>query len=134
REPVLALESAHPTTQRQAAHTGMRHNPHWTHEAVLLCGDIELAEQRSSSHPRRPCHRVDADAAHPREVDDQAAVTRAEPRQAVATAADGDYQVVVAAESHRRDHIVGVYRAHDESRAAVDHAVPHAPRLVVAGI
>ena len=67
--------------------------------------------------------RVDPDAAHGREVDHDAPVGGAEARHAVASAPDGDGQVVVGGEADGRHHVPGVDRLDDHVRPLVDHAV-----------
>ena len=77
---------------------------------------------------------VDADALHLREVDDDGVVDHAEVGEAVAAAAHRQRQGVVAGEVDRRRDVVGVRRAHDRQRAAVDGEVEDAARLVVVGV
>jgi hypothetical protein len=75
--------------------------------------------------------RVDADAFHARQIDDQAVVVRAVPRCAVAAVADGERQSVRARKLHRHLNIGHAGAAGDESRTPIDVAVPHATSLVV---
>ena len=67
--------------------------------------------------------RIDADALHGPEVDDEAIVAGAETRHAVAAAADGQQDVVRAGEIDRRHHVGRVAGLDDQSRAAVVHGV-----------
>ena len=52
----------------------------------------------------------------------------------MATAADGELQVLAAGELHRGDDVRDAGSADDQRRPLVDHAVPDRPRLVVAGV
>ena len=61
---------------------------------------------------------IDADAAHPREVDDEAVVDGAEARRAVAAAADRDVEALVAAEADGRDDVGDVGGTDDQRRDA----------------
>ena len=83
---------------------------------------------------RRARPRVDTDALHRREVEDDAVVARAEAGDVVPAAADGDEEPLLAREPKTRDDVGGAGAANDEGRAAVDHPVPDRARLVVSGV
>jgi hypothetical protein len=55
----------------------------------------------------------------------------AQARSVVAAAADGNQELVVAAEIHRRDHISDIGAARDGQRPLVDHAVVEPARFLV---
>src|SRR5262249_42016597 len=78
--------------------------------------------------------RADRGAAEQRQVDDQGAVPHSEAGRAVATAADGDFDAVLAGEPHAGDHIGDVPAARYRSGVLVDHAVVHGARLVILGL
>src|SRR6476646_10449014 len=94
-------------------------------------GMVDVAELGASVDARRSLDRVDAHAAHPRQIDDQTIVDRAESGSAVTAAPNGDRETLVTSDVDRGDHIAGVHRASDEQRALVDHAVLDASRLIV---
>ena len=75
--------------------------------------------------------RVDADAAHLRQVDDQAVVAAAEAGAVVAAAADREQQLVLAGVVDRGHDVGGVGAARDHLGPLVDHAVVQRPGLVV---
>ena len=52
----------------------------------------------------------------------------------MAAAADGELDVVVAAEAYAGDDVGGVLAAGDRGRILVDHAVVDGARLVIAGV
>jgi hypothetical protein len=52
----------------------------------------------------------------------------------VATAADRDRQLVIAAEPERANDVVGVRAAGDQRGTPIDHAVPDRARVVVVGV
>ncbi len=86
------------------------------------------------ARPRGLGDRVDPHAAHRRQVDHEGVVRRTEAGHAVRPAAHGDGQVVVGREPDRGHHVAGVGRPDDQRRAAVDHGVVDASRVVVLGI
>ena len=88
-----------------------------------------------SPHVAPPSARaVDADPLHGREVDDDAAVAGAVAGGRVAAAAHGDRQPVVAGEADGGDDVGRAGAPRDQRGAAVEHAVPDHPRLLIAGI
>ncbi len=56
------------------------------------------------------------------------------PGMTVPTAAHGDEQILVAPEADSGGDVGRVQRPHDQAGPAIDHAVPDAPRVVVAGV
>jgi hypothetical protein len=85
----------------------------------------------------RPRVRVDVDALHLGEVDQQRAVGDASPGDAVAAAADGDLEPALAREVDRGGDVARAPAAHDQRRPSVDEpVVDEASRLValVAGL
>ena len=84
---------------------------------------VEVSPGRTTGHPRSLGERVDAHAAHGRQVDDHAVVTRAEAGDTVAATAYGDGQGVVGGETDCGHHVAGVDRLHDDGRPLIDHAV-----------
>src|SRR5262245_23743534 len=95
---------------------------------------IEVAPQRSTLRVSYPRLRIDANALHGRQIDDQAAVVGPVSRGAVASAANRNEQPEQAREVDRVLDVRDPCASRDEGRAAVDVAVPHAPRLVEAGV
>ena len=93
---------------------------------------VEVAPGRAALGPRRRVAGSTRTPRMPDEVDHDAVVARAEARDAVAAAADGDGQAVLA----RRSRTAAITspasaRLHDHGRPPVDHRVVDAPRLVV---
>jgi len=79
-----------------------------------------------------PAREIEVDGAHGRQVDDDSAVADRGAGDVVAATADGDRQAVPAAELDRGGDVVGVGAPRDDRRPPHDHAVPDAPRRVVA--
>jgi hypothetical protein len=95
---------------------------------------VDVALGASGADPRRAGNRVDAHALHRRQVDDQAVVDAGKPRAIVAAAPNGDAQLVVATEIHRRYHVGDIDTASDQQRALVDHAVIKRTDIVIIGL
>jgi hypothetical protein len=131
RQAEPAREPAHAAAEREPADAGVGDVSRRRGQPVLHRDAVERAEQRPALHPRATALGVDADAAHRRQVDRQAALRDAQPEHAVPSAAHADLEVLPAAEADRLDHVVRVRAAHDRPRPAVDHRVPHRPRLVI---
>ena len=84
---------------------------------------IDVAGRATRAHSHRLLLGVDPHALHRRQVDDQAVIDAAETRTIVAAAANGDRELVVAAEIDGRDDIADIRASSDEQRAFVDHGV-----------
>ena len=84
---------------------------------------IDVAGRATWAHSHRLLLGVDPHALHRRQVDDQAVVDAAETRTIVAAAANGDRELVVAAEIDGRNDIADICASSDDERAFVDHAV-----------
>jgi hypothetical protein len=95
---------------------------------------VEVAQERSTVHPGYPALRIDPDASHARQVDDDPAVARREARDAVATAADGDPELLLARVSEGREDVGHARRPDHDGGPPVDHPVPYDPGRVVAGV
>ena len=77
--------------------------------------------------------RIDLHAAHPREIDDHAAIAARVTRHGVAATADGDEETMLAGEPDGVDHIGRPRTPHDERGTALMHGVEN--RLVpVSGV
>ena len=131
REPEVALEAADSPTERQPGDAGMADDADRADEAVRLRGDVELAEERAAVRAGDPGPRIDLDAAHLRQVDDEAAVRALEPGGGVATGLDRDLEVVLASEGDRRGDLLASTRPGDDRRPPIVDRVPETARLVV---
>src|SRR6185503_8941910 len=92
---------------------------------------VQLAERAAAIYAHGALGRIDADAAHERQVDDQAAFARPQTGAVVPAAADGHEQFLLAPEVDGGDDIGHIGAAGNERRALVDHDVVHGPRLIV---
>ena len=63
-QPELPHQPAHAASEREARDAGVRHDSHGADEPVLLCGRVQLAEQRTSADARGLRLRVDLGATH----------------------------------------------------------------------
>ena len=96
-QPEAALEPPDAATEGQPGDAGVTDDADRADEPVRLGRDVKLAEQRAAVHPGGARRRIDRHAAHPRQVDDEAAVAGRVPGRAVAAGADGQLEVVVPA-------------------------------------
>jgi hypothetical protein len=78
--------------------------------------------------------RVDLDAPHRRQVDDEPVVDGRKASDVVAATTDGDEQVLLARELDSAGDVRGGHRPDDQCRMRVDHAVPDAAGFVEIGI
>ena len=131
REAVLAAEVTVTAAQRQARDAGRREDPEGDGLTEGLGRVIDVAGRAARAHSHRLVLGVDPHALHRRQVDDQAVIDAGETRTIVAAAANGDRELVVAAEIHRRDDIGDVRASGDEQRPLVDHGVVEFSRLFV---
>jgi hypothetical protein len=129
---VLAAEPADAAAQRQAGDAGLRHHAERRRQAELLRRAIELAERDPRLGAGHAGLRIDRNALHRRQVDDNRVVRERVARHAVAAAADRDPEAVFAGEGDCRDDVRGRRAAHDHRRLLVDHPVPESARLLVA--
>ena len=79
-EPELPLEPPDPATEGQPGDAGVADDADRADEPVRLRRDVELTEQRAAVDPRGARRRIDGHAAHPRQVDDEAAVAASSAR------------------------------------------------------
>ena len=130
-EAEPALQPPDAATEREARDARMADDAHRAHETVRLRGDVELAEERSAVRVRRAGSRVDVDAAHRRQVDDEAAVAARVARGAVPARPDGDLEPAVPPEADRGRHVGRASWPQDRRGPQVVHRVPQPARIVV---
>jgi hypothetical protein len=95
---------------------------------------VDISPSRTALGPYGALLWVDADTSHGREVYYQPVVHNAKARAVVATATDGQEQLVLTSEVHGADHIGHVCAARYHVRALVDHAVVDLASFIVARI
>ena len=131
RQPEVALQAADSPAERQPGDAGVADDADRADEAVRLGGDVELAEERAAIRSGDPGLRIDLDAAHRGQVDDEAAVGAREPGRAVAAGPDHDLEVVLAREADRRGDLRGRRRPDDDRGSPIVDRVPEPARVVV---
>src|SRR5205807_282496 len=134
REAEAAGQVADAAAQGEAGDSRGRHDAARRGQAVGVGGVVEVAPGAAALGAGGLRVRVDADAFHGRQVDDDAVVVGAEAGDAVAAAAHGQVEPVLAGEVHSRHNVAGIDTADDDPRTAVDHAVVDASCLVVVGV
>ena len=132
READAARQVADAAAEREPADAGRRDDAAGRREAVGVRRVVEHAPRRAALGARRLRLGIDVNVRHAGQVDDDRVVGGAEAGDAVAAAAHGQVELVLAREVHGRDHVVGGRAAHDDARPPVDHRVEDLARLVVA--
>jgi hypothetical protein len=117
--------------EREPCDAGRRDNPEGDGLTECMSRVIDVAGRATRPHSHRLLLGVDSHALHRRQVDDQAVVDAAETRTIVAAPANGDRELVVAAEIDGRNDIADIRASSDEQRAFVDHGVVEFSRLFV---
>jgi hypothetical protein len=112
----------------------MAHDSAGGGQTVRLGLAVDVAPQRTTLHPGTAAGRIDAHGPHRREVDDDPVVANGGARHVVASAPYGDVQIVVAGETHRRNHVGDADASGDQARAPVDGTVPDCTGGVVVGV
>ena len=97
-----------------------------------MAGVIDVALGAAGASPHRAACWVDAHALHRGEVDDQSIVAAAKSGAIVATAANGDQQIVVAPKVNCTDDVRNVCATRNHAWALVDHAIVERASLVIA--
>ncbi len=131
RQPPLAPHPAETAAEGQPGDARVADHAARDDEAVRLRRCVEVLEGGATARTDPPGRRVDRDVAHRGEVDDKPFVDRAEAGDVVAAAAHGERDAGLARDAEGRDDVPGPAAARDCDGMEVDHAVPHAARLVV---
>jgi hypothetical protein len=134
REAMLSLKPAKAAAEGQAADTRRRYDAAGARQAVQLGLAVVLAPRCTALRACRSIRRVDVDAFHEREIDQQSAVDRRTARNIVPSAFDRDLEIVVACQIDGVDDVGDVATTGDERRPFVDQPVVHAPGVVIASI
>ena len=134
REAVLAHQPTDATAEGEPGDAGVAHDSAGGGQTVRLRLVIDVAPQRTTLHPGPAVGGIDPHGPHRREVDDDPVIANGGARHVVASAPYGDLQIVVAGETHGRDHVGGPDASGDQARAPVDGTVPHCTGDVVVGV
>ena len=127
-----ALQHPHPAVQRQAADAGLGDLAGGYGQPEQLGLVVEVGQGGAALNPDALADRVDLDAAHQGQVDQQSVVAGAVPGDAVPAAAHRHRQARGAGETHGLDDVGGSQASDDHRRMAVDRCVVDRPGLVVA--
>jgi hypothetical protein len=134
REPVLAHQPPDAAAEREPGDSGVGDDPGWGGQPERLRLPIELAEKNTRLRSRRARLRIDPDALHRRQVEDDAALANRQTREAVPATPDGDREAGRSGEPHRGDHVGRAGAARDERGEAIYRSVPDLALLVVGRI
>src|SRR5206468_1421458 len=128
-----AHNQADPATEREPGDSRVDERPARHGEAMRLRRGVELLPVRPGSGAGPTTHRIDDDAPHPAEIDDQAVVDQPVAGDAVAATADPDREVVLAREPDGPTDFRVIGRLGDHRRSPIDHRVERAAGVVVCG-
>lgn len=133
-EAVLAHQPAEAAAERQTADAGVGHGTAGRGEPEGLGLAVKLAPEHAALRLDRAGGGVDAGGLHQGQVDHQATVAGGKASRAVAAAADGDQEFVLAREIDRLDDVGHPGALGDQAGALVDHPVPELARRIVARV
>ena len=134
RHPVLAADPPLPTAEREPGDAGVGDDAARGDEPEGLGLVVHVADQGSTLDAHRPSLRVDVNAVHQGEVEEQAAVDAREPGDRVTAAANGEEESVLAGEVDRADHVGGAGGAHDQRRFPRMHRVVRRADQRISGV
>ena len=108
--------------------------PHGNREPKELGLPVAVAPSRASLSSHRLRRGIDVDAAHLRQIDDEAAVVHRVARDVVGATLDREQQLVLTREVDGVDDVCRPSWLHDQGRFSVEEPVPDRAGVVVAGI
>src|ERR1700722_1911220 len=123
RQSVLGMQVTPPAAECQTRDADGRDYPERGGQPERLSLTIKLAERKSGLGACRVSCRIDAYALHRREIDHETRVANGLAGDTVSPAAHGDQYVMIAGETHTRDHVGGTGTARDKRRPSVDHGI-----------
>ena len=130
-EPAFAHEPANAPAEAEASDAGVAHDAARGGQTVCLCLVVDVAPQGAALDDGRARDRVNRDGAHRREVDHDPVVAHCGAGDVVAASSYGDLEVTVAGEARRCGDVGGAAASGDQSRSAVNGAVPYGSGVVV---
>ena len=130
-EAMAPREVPDSAAEGQARDPGRGDDPARRREPECMVRVVEVAPGRAALRPHRLRAGVDADPAHPDEVDDESAVRGPEAGHAVPAAPHGDRHSQRVSGLDRRDDIRHSRASHDGRGPLVNHRVVNLARLVV---
>jgi hypothetical protein len=122
-EPVLGGQVADPAAEGEACDTGRADDPARGDQAVGLGRRVEVGPGCAARGAGYPSVGIDLHPAHLGEIDDEAVIQHAVPGGVVATAPDGDLELMRPGEVEGGGDVAGAKAAGDRSWAAVDQEV-----------
>ncbi len=131
-EAVLARQPAEAAAEREAGDAGGGIDSQRCGEAMRLRFAIEVGQQRARLDPRSALRRVDADLAHARHVEHQAALRDCIAGDMMAATPHAQQHVMRLREAHGGLHIARGLAARDQRGMPIDASVPDLAGFVVA--
>ena len=134
REAVLAHQPANATAEGEPGDTGVAYDSAGGGQTVRLRLVIDVTPQRTTLHPDPAVGGINPHGPHCRKINDDPVVANCGARHVVASAPYGDFQIVVAGETHGPDNVGGADASGDQVRAPVNGTVPDCTGDVVVGV
>jgi hypothetical protein len=123
-EPVPTHQPAQAPAESETSDPRVRHDAARSGEAEGLGLTVDLTPKQSWLRARGPRDRIDPEALHRGQIDDDSAIARRRAGNIVAAAAHGDDELPLAGEPHGGPDVGDAGAARDEHGAAVDGTVP----------
>ena len=132
REAVFAHQPAYAPTQSESCQPGSRDITDGGGQPKCLGLAHKFADGEACLGPGDALHRIDLDAFHAGEIDDEAPIAGSVAREAMTTTTNSDGKVLTACELDSRDDIGNVGAADDQGRVLVYHPIPDPTGALIA--
>ncbi|MNU57058.1 hypothetical protein D3C71_461680 [compost metagenome] len=129
-----AAEPAEPAPQSQARDPGRRIDAEGNGQAESLGFVVKVGQGCAGFDIGSGGLGIDPHRLHRRKIDHQSVIADGGAGDVVASAADGNQQIVLTPEIHGLAHVGRARATHDDGGTAVYHGVPDFSGIVVAGI
>ncbi|CAH0307982.1 hypothetical protein SRABI128_04405 [Microbacterium sp. Bi128] len=133
-EAILAAQVSNAAAEGQPGDAGRADNAAGSCQPEGMGRVVEVGPRRTRLRARRRGCRINPDAGHVGEIDDQGVNPRAKARGTVSSTADRQVQGVVPGEVDAGDDIGHLGYLGHRCRPLIDHAVEDCPCRVVAGV
>ncbi len=131
-EPVLRHQPPEPAAEGVTGDPCAGNGAAGDGQPVLGGGFVELSPDDTALGSRGRAIRIDRNPLHLAEIDHQPAVRDGAPGDVVTATADRDFESLAARERQSRNDVVRRSAAHDQRGPAIDEAVVHRSRDVIA--
>jgi hypothetical protein len=117
-QAIFPGKPSEPAAKCQASDSGCRVDSSWHRETESLGLPVNIGECRAGFHDCSSQCPIDAHRAHLRRIDNNTAVTDCVSGYIVASAANGEQQLLFAREANSMENVTGVLAAYNYARSA----------------